>query len=210
MILREGHAPILVIGVAGAVITGAASPLAAIPAWLLLLWLLVIYWERRPPVPANPRGVLSPVSGRVTYIGEEPDPYLEREALRIRVDLRFPGIVPVRSPTEGKVMDLYARRGVFGEDQRPCTEDESPDCYGQWIRTDEDEDIVFVLSSRAPVSRARFDQAPGERVGQGSRTGFFYLASFADVLVPAPSTVEVTVGDRVDAGESVLAQLARS
>ena len=120
-----------------------------------MLWLLVIYWERRPPVPANPKGVLSPVSGRVTQVVEETDPFLERNVLRIRVTVRFPGIVPLRSPTEGKVMDLYARRGVFGGNQRACSADESPDCYGQWIRTDEGEEVIFALSSRSPVSRAR-------------------------------------------------------
>lgn len=210
MILREGHTPIFVVAVSGAVVMGLLSALAAVPLWLLLAWLLVIYWETRPPVPANPKGVLSPVTGRVSQVGEAADPFLQRTALRIRVELPFPGIVPMRSPTEGKVMDLYARRGIFGEVQRPCTAEESPDCYGQWIRTDEGEDVIFVVSSRLPVSRARFDHAPGERVGQGARTGFFYLASFADVLVPQPSSTDVNVGDRVDAGESVLAQLSRS
>jgi len=199
----------LVVGVAGAVISNTLGWLAGLPAWLLLAWLVRVYWEHRPPVPADPRGILSPVAGRVSLVGEAHDPILERRVQRVSIDVAFPGVVPLRSPTEGKVMDLYARCGVFGARQRRCQPDESPDCYGQWLHTDEGEDVVFMISSRMPMSRARFEHAPGERVGQGGRTGFFYFASVADVLVPADAGLEVAVGDRVDAGETVLAHLGR-
>jgi phosphatidylserine decarboxylase len=145
----------------------------------------------------------------VTAVAREHDPLLERVTLRIRLRVPFPGVVPLRSPTEGKVMDLYARRGVFGAGQRPCAPGESPDFYGQWLRTDEGEDVVYGLSSHWPLSRARFDHAPGERVGQGARSGFFYFASVADVLLPEGASASVAVGERVFAGESVLGRLRR-
>jgi len=210
VILREGHLPLAAVALAGALATAAAGWLAAAPLWLLLAWLARVYWERRPPVPASPRGVLSPVTGRVLRVAEEDDPFLRRRALRVRIRVPLPGIVPLRSPTEGKVMDLYARRGALGEAQRPCEAGESPDCYGQWLRTDEGDDVVFAISSRVPVSRARFDHAPGERVGQGARSGFFYLASEADVLMPAGAAQSVEAGDRVAAGATVLATLRRA
>ena len=118
MILREGHLPLLVAGVAAALVSNVVGWLSALPLWLLLAWLTWIYWEHRPPVPADPRGVLSPVAGRVTLVGEADDPILERRAQRVRIEEAFPGEMPLRSPTEGKVMDLYARRGVFGAEQR--------------------------------------------------------------------------------------------
>jgi phosphatidylserine decarboxylase len=209
VLLREGAVPIAVTGVLALLVSGVAGWLAGGALWLATGWLCWLYWEHRPPVPADPVGVLAPVAGRVIAVTRDRDPWLERAALRVQLRVPFPGVVPLRSPTEGKVMDLYARRGVFGTGQRPCAPGESPDCYGQWLRTDEGEDVVYALSSRWPASRARFDHAPGERVGQGARSGFFYLASVADVLLPEGSSASVAVGDRVFAGESVLGRLRR-
>ncbi len=210
MILREGLVPLAATAVAVLVVGGKVGWLPALPLLGVLAGVAWIYWEHRPPVPADPRGLLSPIAGRVVSVGADRDPFLDRAVLRIRVRAALPGIVPLRSPTEGKVMDLFTRRGALGEPQRACAPNESPDCYGQWLRTDEGEDVVYVVSSHWPVSRARFDQAPGERVGQGDRSGFIYFASVADVLVPDGSRAAVEAGDRVAAGESVLARLARS
>jgi phosphatidylserine decarboxylase len=209
MILREGVIPISATGFLAAVVHGALGAFAALPLWLALVWFTWLYWEWRPPLPSDPNAILSPVDGRVLAVGEARDPWLERDALRITIATAFPGVLPLRSPTEGKVMDLYTRRGVFGEAQHECAPGESPDCYGQWVRTDEGDDVAYALSSRFALSRARFDIAPGERVGQGARSGFIYFASVSDVLAPHGSTARVSVGDRVDAGESVLAHLPK-
>ena len=192
---------------AALLLSAAAGWLAALPAWLVLGWLIWVYWARRPPVPAEPRAVLSPVSGRVLRVVEEDDPWLQRTALRVSIRIGFPGIVPLHCPSEGTVQDIYVRRGVFGGAQRTCRANESPDCYGQWLRTDEGEDVIYAVSSHFPLSRARFDHAPGERVGQGERCGFFYAASVADVLMPRGSESAVSPGDRVQAGETILASL---
>ena len=209
MILREGYTPLTVTAVAAVVVAGAVGVMQSLPLWIVLAWLTRVYWEHRPLLPAQPKGVLSPVAGRVLAVKPYRDTWLDRPALRITIAIAFPGIVPLRCPIEAKVMDLYTRIGVFGAAQRACAPEESPDCYAQWLRTDEGEDVMFAVSSRFPVSRARFDHAPGERVGQGARSGFIYFASVIDVLVPDDSSLSVEVGEPLEAGESVLALLAR-
>ena len=166
-----------------------------------------LFWERRPPLPSEPKLVLSPVRGRVIEVHPDRDGWLDRDVLRIRIAVALPGIVPIRAPVEGKVMEFYTACGVFGEDQRSCRVDESPDCYVSWIRTDEDEDVVYGVSSRWPVSRARFWQSPGERVGHGKYSGFVYFASVVDVLLPPQSLPRVNAGQHVDAGAHGLAEL---
>ena len=90
--------------------------------------------------------------------------------LRIRVEMPFPGIVPMRSPTEGKVMDLYARRGVMGKPQRPCSVDESPDCYGQWMQTDEGQDGDQCEAGLAEKAAERTDSASALIPSRATRT----------------------------------------
>lgn len=208
MILREGIVPLALMLAAALLVGAAAGWLAALPLWLVLGWLTWVYWARRPRVPAEPRGVLAPVSGRVLCVVEEDDPWLERTALRVSIRIGFPGIVPLHCPIEGTVQDIYVRHGVFGGEQRACNASESPDCYGQWLQTDEGEDVIYAVSSHLPLSRARFEYAPGERVGQGERCGFFYGASVADVLMPRGSESGLSPGDRVHAGETILAMLS--
>lgn len=207
MIVREGVRPLAVIGVAAAVAHVTVGVWATVALGVLMALALALYWERRPPLPSEPKSVLSPVRGTVLDVAPTRDPWLERDALRIRIGLDAPGIVPVRAPIEGKVMEFYTARGVLGEEQRACRDNESPDCYVSWIRSDEDEDVVYALSSRWPLSRARFRQSPGERVGHGKHSGFVYFASVADVLLPAASLARIAPGDEVMAGADVLAQL---
>ena len=50
----------------------------------------------------------------------------------------------------------------------------------------------------------------GERVGQGQRCGYFYFGGVIDVFLPLESKVQVEVGQYVQSGSSVLAQLIHS
>ena len=207
MILKEGSLPITLTAVTAVLVAGLLNPLASIPLWIILAWLLRVYWEHRPQRPAEPKGLLSPIRGRVRKVDTRFDPWLERSVQRVQIEIPFPGIVPLRSPSEAKVMDLYTRIGAYGSEQRACLADESPDCYAQWLRTDEDEDVVVAVSSKFPVSRARFEHAPGERVGQGARSGFIYFASRVDILIPNDAELLVAVGDKMETGQSIIARL---
>jgi phosphatidylserine decarboxylase len=128
VILREGYVPLGVALATAVAVANGADLLVSAPLWALLAWLLRVYWEHRPEIPPQPKAVLSPVQGRVLDSGAYFDPWLQRPAQRIRIAVSFPGIVPLRCPIEAKVMDLYTRVGTFGEAQRPCAVDESPDC----------------------------------------------------------------------------------
>lgn len=206
MIAREGH---IVIGAAlltalGFSYAGAVVPAAgAVAVSGVLAWL---YAAPRRKIPASPRGVLSPVDGVVARVESYHNPWLERDVTRIDIRIRAPGITQLHSVTEGKIKDLWTRYGPLGEKQLRRSLDASPDCYALWVQTDEGDDVVVAVSSRWPVSRCRFDNAPGERVGQGNRLGFVYFASNVDILVPADSSPKVAPGDRVRAMESVLAE----
>jgi phosphatidylserine decarboxylase len=209
VILKEGALPLVLTATASAVVWAGYGVLAASPLLTLIVAMGWLYWERRPPLPSEPKTIVAPVRGRVVAVGPERDPWLDREALRVRIRVALPGIVPLRGPIEGKIMDLFTARGMFGSQLRACTGSESPDCYASWIRTDEGEDVVYAISSAWPVSRARFEQSPGERVGHGKRSGFVYFATVVDVLVPNNARARIAVGEAAVAGVSLLAQMPR-
>ena len=80
-------------------------------------------------------------------------------------------------------------------------------CCALWIRTDEDDDVVFAVMSRHRFSRFKTDTAPGERVGQGQRNGFAIFGSQVDVLIPFNARCEASAGTEVLAGSGVIATL---
>ena len=45
----------------------------------------------------------------------------------------------------------------------------------------------------------------GERIGQGQRCGFMSFGARLEVYVPTNSRIDIEVGERVRAGESVIA-----
>jgi phosphatidylserine decarboxylase len=209
MIAREGH---VAIGIAllGALWSGYAGAklltALALAVCALLVWL---YASPRRKVPAAVLGLLCPVDGCVTRVESYRDPWLDRDAVRIGIAVTPPGFTVLYSVTEGTIKHFWTKHGAFGEGRLKRSLDASPDCYALQVQTDEGDDVVLAVSSRWPVSRCRLDRSPGERVGQGSRFGFFYFATTADLLAPPDCAPLVAVGDRVRAVSTVLAKLAK-
>ena len=182
--------------------------------WALLPWLLVpllIYAFRDPgrSIPSAPLGIVCPVDGKVTYVDQVADPLLARDAVRVRIRMNPLGAFSARSPIEGKVMEqwfpkaIHEKRAQAGA-QSPLGADTR---YAQWMRTDEEDDIVVSLSGGVRAVKPRCYLQTGERVGQGHRCGFIPLGGLVDVLLPESSRPEVEPGQKVRAGSDVIAHL---
>jgi phosphatidylserine decarboxylase len=50
----------------------------------------------------------------------------------------------------------------------------------------------------------------GERVGQGQRFAYLRLASRAEIYLPETAQIRVSVGDRITAGDGILADLVQN
>lgn len=201
-IVPEGWGVIAALG--GGAVLLAATAAASTAATLVALTMLVaarFYGDWRHGGACKPRGVLSPVDGRVIHRREGHDPVLGREAIRIVIAVSWSGGYCLRAPIAGAVS---APPGAF------CPRTSR-------IRTEEGEDIIV----RAPSS-GRFGgwlgrltgARPmmlnvGQRVGQGRRCGLRRMAREIEVLVPAGARIEVEPGQRVRSGETLLATLLR-
>ena len=202
MVGPEGRALVFVSGLAAAAIAYGFGIAWSAPLWVLFVVLLMVFREPQRVVPALPLAIISPVDGRVVSVETSRDKWLDREAVVVGIRFHEPGISPLRSPTEGKVMDFWTN---LGSQKVPSG---SPTEYTMWVQTDESDDVVFSVVTRA-FSRFKADVAPGERVGQGQRNGFIFFGKRVDVLVPANACVEVSPGDSVLAGSGVIATLVR-
>lgn len=179
--------------------------------WALPLWvafLFVVQFFRDPPrsVPAAPLGLVAPADGRVIAVDDTQDPYLDRPAKRVSVFMNIFDVHSNRSPTEGKIKEVWYEKGRFlnASLDKASAENER---NAIWIQTDERDDIVVVQVAGLLARRILCDKQPGERVAQGERYGFIRFGSRVDVYMPANSQIKISLGDKVRAGSDIIAFL---
>ena len=204
IIAREGWSWIAVVAIVAGLVQYFYA-LAAVPLWLVVLFLLFLFRDPTRKVPASPLGIVSPVDGKVVAIDTVYDTYLDRQALSISVKMGFTSVYSAHSPMEGKVLKqwLDVPHKIVGTDNEVAS-------FAQWIQSDEQDDVVLVIETSSQVSRPQCYAQSGERIGQGQRCGFIRFGSQVEVLVPVNSRIDVSVGDSVSAGTDIIATLVRA
>jgi phosphatidylserine decarboxylase len=180
---------------------GVTWALAALP---VLIALFFRDPDRSPP--ADPRLVLAPADGTVMYAGvgrtdEAPGGGWQQ----VTVFLSVLDVHINRTPVAGTVTRVEHVPGSFRAAFRP--EAHRNEHSEIWLDHDGDRivtrQVVGVLARRV-VCRIK----AGDVLGAGDRIGLMKFGSRMDVFVPMTATLCVKRGDRVRAGETVIARLA--
>jgi phosphatidylserine decarboxylase len=195
LIARQGLAPLLAVMLAAVLVLHFVGFGASIGLWVCAVLVFLLFRDPERIIPSLPLSVLSPADGRVRQIGKTHDPYLNRESLRITIDMSPFGAYITRSPVEGKVLDPPRRVGG-GQDP-----------HGVWLQTDEGDDIVLVMNKGRLRNNPQCDVRYGDRIGQGKRCGFVHLGGRIDMYLPMNSVAVTAVGKPVHAGSDVVARL---
>lgn len=197
-VAQEGI-PFLVLAVIACVLSFQFLDYRWLAASILLLFVLVlVFRDPRRRIPASPLGVVSPADGKIVEVelADNDDPAVDTHRILIRIN-SF-GTYSARCPVEGKIMNLDSNAAEIRGDYQT---------NALWVQTDEGEDVVLQFRGYRfglpPKSFIRF----GERLGQGSRCAYLRLVRFAEVYLPADSRVTVAPGQKIVAGEDLLATL---
>ena len=173
--------------------------LAAIPVVLAIFFL----WFFRDPsrkVPAGTGLIVSPADGKVEELEwiEFPD----GGKLRLTIFLNVFDVHVNRVPVSGVVTVAEHRAGLFMNAMKPESSIHNEqtliviDGGGYQVSFKQ----IAGLLARRIVCRLKV----GDRVERGARMGLIKFGSRVDVLMPAETTPQVKVGDRVKGGSSVL------
>jgi phosphatidylserine decarboxylase len=181
------------------------------PAWSILFWLataFILQFFRDPPrnVPADPDAVISPADGRVVYVEKARDPYLNREALKISVFMNVFNVHSNRSPVDGEVKKIWYFAGKFVNAalDKASIENERNALH---IRMDSGTDVTCVQVAGLIARRILCYVKAKDRLVRGQRFGFIRFGSRVDVYLPLTAVPRTAVGDKVYAGETILASL---
>ncbi len=181
--------------------------------WLLLLltgW--CVYFFRDPPrvVPTRPGLILAPGDGLVQAIRLVPPPPEVGAAAtalaRVSIFLNVFDVHINRVPADGVVATLDYRRGRFFNASLDKASEHN-ERQSVRLRLADGSDIVFVQIAGLVARRIRCDLKVGQTVRAGERFGLIRFGSRVDVYLPAGVAPLVAVGQRMIAGETVIADL---
>jgi phosphatidylserine decarboxylase len=192
--------------VASGVLGAGAAWWAAVPCLVLGGFFVFFFRDPERRIAGGSDVVLSPADGRVLVAGPaEADGPPPGRWQQVSVFLSPMDVHVNRVPVSGRVTRVGFTRGRFLPAYRreAATVNERSEI---WIDHDGKmvvaRQIVGVLARRV-VCRLQ----PGIDVRAGDRLGVMKFGSRMDVFLPVTAALAVTVGDRVRAGETVIAML---
>src|SRR5215510_6752512 len=190
------------------VVSGLTGWLTHSPPLILLPLLLAAFflWFFRDPERMIPSGeglVVSPADGKVTNVfltQMDGAPYT-----RISIFLNVFDVHVNRAPIGGVIKSAVYKKGHFGNAMSAVSADDNE----QNIVTMEGEGMTVVFKQIAGLLARRivFNHRPGETLARGQRVGLIKFGSRTDVIFPQPAEIKVKLGDRVEGGSTILAQV---
>jgi phosphatidylserine decarboxylase len=199
LIAREGYGMLAVVALCAIVLQVSLGIYAAIPAWVVLALFVYMFRDPSESPPPLPLAVVSPIHGRIQRLGGAHDPWLKRDAEAFFIEMGLFDIRSIYAPVEGKIMEQWSSI----PDPKP-SEENPAHSSAYWIRTDENDDVVLVITRGTWGGPIKLNYSPGERIGQGRRIGYANFGCAARLYLPQESRYEVALDEKVSAGSAVV------
>lgn len=182
-------------------------------AWWTLfvggLLAFVMYFFRNPErtILQDEGAVISPADGRIVqkrHVTE--DKYIGGEAIKVSVFMNVFNVHVNRSPYKGKVIDVdYIPGKLFNASLDKASEFNERNAV--LMQTGEGKKLLFVQIAGLVAKRIVCYVKPGDSLERGERFGIIRFGSRVDVYFPTDADINVKIGDKVVAGETILGSI---
>ena len=179
----------------------------ALPLWIITVFVLQFFRDPPRPIPAQPNVVLCPADGRIVAVEKVEDPYAGREALKISVFMNVFNVHSNRVSVDGTVDKIAYFPGKFvnADLDKASTENERNAVV---IRRAADGQVVTLVQVAGLIARRILCYTKvGDNLSRGQRYGFIRFGSRVDVYLPLTARPRVTIGEKVSASSTILAEL---
>ena len=203
IIAREGW-PILFVTWAIAIVVTVYAGWWSIPFWIFAIFALQFFRDPARVPPADADAVISPADGRIVCVEKVRDPHLDRDALKISVFMNVFNVHSNKSPVDGEIKGHWYSAGSFvnADFDKASLENER---NALWIQTTRG-DVLCVQIAGLIARRILCYVRTGDRLARGQRYGFIRFGSRVDVYLPAHARAEVSIGQKVAGGRTILAR----
>jgi phosphatidylserine decarboxylase len=172
------------------------------------LTVFIVYFFRNPErtVPDDPDAVVAPADGKIVFVGNAHESHLDAEMLKISIFMSVFDVHVNRAPFSGRILDTFYKRGKFldARDDKATFENEQS---GIILELEKGLKIVFVQVAGLIARRIVSYPTKGDSLARGERYGLIRFGSRVDVYLPKDVNVNVTLGDKTIAGETILGYL---
>ena len=203
-IAREGYPLILSAALAAMVVFVLGWGFAGVVLGLMTAAVAAFFRDPERHIPDADGLIVAPADGRVVSIEEmKADAGLAKAGTRVSIVLSPLDVHINRIPVAGKIQDVHYRSGKFlaayKEEASERNERNALQVVDDQGRNVGVVQIAGVLARRI-VCRVR----PGDNLKRGERFGLIMFGSRTDTYLPSGCHVEVSEGQRVKGGETVL------
>jgi phosphatidylserine decarboxylase len=207
IIAREGWPFIAIAAVVAILVQAIGGFGLALILWLIVIFVVQFFRDPARPIPAQPNAVLCPADGRIVAVETTQDPYAGREALKISVFMNVFNVHSQRSPVDGAITKVQYFPGAYlnAAVDKASTENERNAVV---IQTAAGHTVTSVQIAGLIARRILCYVHVGEPLTRGQRYGFIRFGSRVDVYLPIGSRPRVSIGEKVSASSTVLAEFA--
>jgi len=179
--------------------------------YLLTIFTLWFFRNPKRDTPKNPNAVISSADGKVCLIDHAIPPqevqFGNNKMLRVCVFMNVFNVHINRSPIEGKIEKIIYKEGSFFNASLDKASEKN-ERSSMVISNNDGVQFVVVQIAGLIARRILGFVSDNQHLDQGERYGLIRFGSRVDIYMPLDATVNCKVGDRVVAGESVLAILS--
>ncbi len=207
-VAEEGYPFIFVMGFASLVTAVLGFSLAALAFLLLCFFCLYFFRDPERVVPIDDDAIVSPADGKVILIEKVFDERFVREHVyKISIFMNIFNVHVNRVPFPGRVAAIKYSPGNFyaANSERGALSNEY---CGVVVETSSSWRYAMVQMAGVIARRIVCWAEKGDELARGQRFGLIRFGSRVDLYLPLNVQLEVEVGQKVKAGETVLGYLA--
>ena len=187
-----------------------ASILIAIIGFVLTFFVLWFFRDPKRNTPQDENLIISSADGKVCLIDEayppEELPIESQKMKRICVFMNVFNVHVNRSPVHGNVDHIVYKEGKFLNASLDKASDKN-ERSSLVLNTQNGTKIIVVQIAGLIARRILSFISPNMLLNQGERFGLIRFGSRVDIYLPLDAVEKCKVGDKVVAGESILASL---
>ena len=180
----------------------------SIIGFLLTLFTLWFFRDPSRNTPVDSNLIISSADGKVCLIDEACPPtevsMKQGKMKRVCVFMNVFNVHVNRSPVAGVIKNIVYKEGQFLNASLDKASEKN-ERSSLIINSEHGADIVVVQIAGLIARRILGFVSRNQNLNQGERFGLIRFGSRVDIYMPLDSTVKCSVGDKVVAGESVLA-----
>jgi len=205
IIAKEGWL-FLSISIASSIATSIWCLEAAIPLWIISIFILQFFRDPIREIPQDKNLIVSAADGRVILIEKTTDPYKKRRAIKVSVFMNVFNVHSNKAPISGKIINKSYFPGKFFNAALSKASLENERC-ALLIETEDKKLVTCVQIAGLIARRILCYKEIGNNMVKGERYGFIRFGSRVDLYLPENSKIKVTLGQKVKSCQSIIAEL---